>query len=358
MSFHTVELSMQLDSMTFWAFFDALVKVTSKLDSASIYDTKSGAIRCTLLDDLGIKITLRKRSEEFHKDMVYIVFNPQRLIEEREFLKITKTDDYMLINRLFKKIFEPIQKAFTSKRKNKYLKFDFDVLNAYQVRRFDPCVNVHTEYKDWYLELLKRANKPNKYELGMKYDPISRRLRPYDDAFRLESKSVVFFIYDKYSQLKRREPDYEDIEQARNIIRIEVQCKKNKTNYMKYSQGWSNKSLTHFSDEEMCKNTIMFYYKKVVGLGDYYTLAEARSKILDNNKLSEKIKMDMLEVLELVNEKRGVWKARPYYNGKDFDKILARLNKEGINAVTIPAHFGIRHLPNLVHEIMKEFMPQ
>lgn len=192
----------------------------------------------------------------------------------------------------------------------------------------------------------------------MKFDPISRRNLPYDDAFYLESKSVVFSIYDKYSQMSRNKPDYKDIEEARNIIRVEVQCKKNKTNYMKSSQGWFNKSLTNYADEEMCQKTLLFYYKKIIGFGDYYTLSAARSKILDNEKLREESKLNMLGLLELVNEKRGIWKARPYYKGEDFDKILARLNKEGINPVTIPAHWGIRELPNLVHEIVKEFMPR
>lgn len=361
MPYHTLEIYRSfVDSDSFWALFRAIEGVTDCINTASIYLTKTGAYRCTLLDEVGIRITMLKRNETYHRDMLYVVFNPQRLKDINEFTKLTKGSEYPTIEKMFKKILNPIRKEFVSKKRNKYFKFDFDLLNTYQTKRFDPCVDIRSPHKDNYMELLKRANAPNGFTVGGGYDDSSHRWKPYDDGFYLiRERSINISIYDKYSQLSRKHSDYEKIEEAKDIIRFEVQCLIGKTNYMKHAGGWENKSLTHYIDEETCLDTLLFYYKKVVGFGDYYTIAEAKVRIYNNGRLRNDTKRQMIEVLELINIKRGIWRAKPHYKGepKEFECILKKINKEGINPVTIPVNWEVSHLPNLVNEIVKEFTP-
>ncbi|MCS7460201.1 hypothetical protein N0M98_08610 [Paenibacillus doosanensis] len=340
MSFHTVELHKQLDSPTFWSLQKALNKVTSKT-TASIYQIGKNAYRFTLFDAHGVKVTLKSRYCDYHKDEICIVINPQRLKDANEFLKITSGSEYTLISKLFTKLLKPIKEVFQKRRKNKHLRFDFDLLHTYQVRRIDLAVNINTEFKVYYIELIKRANVPNGFVLGGKQDEKGHRWKPYDDSFYLKGNSVNFQIYDKESQLSRQHDNYSRIEDAKNLIRVEVQCLKNKTDYMKISNDWDSKSLVNFVDKERSLKTIKFYYNKFIGLGDYFTLAGAKAQVRGNAKLTDKTKEQLVAFLELINERRGIWKAREDYEGNDFDKLIQRLNKIGINPVTIPVQWKI-----------------
>jgi hypothetical protein len=56
----------------------------------------------------------------------------------------------------------------------------------------------------------------------------------------------------------------------------------------------------------------------------------------------------LLEILELVNVKRGIWKARKTASDKkELDKWIKQLHEIGVNPVTIPIADGMEYLPCL-----------
>ncbi|MGH0601585.1 hypothetical protein ACQVQ5_29260 [Bacillus mycoides] len=92
-----------------------------------------------------------------------------------------------------------------------------------------------------------------------------------------------------------------------------------------------------------------------IGIGNYYTLTKAKEIIRVAQNHTNKQKQRMITVLDLVSQKKYVWKARNESNicPKKFDKTLKHLAELGINPVTIPSRWKIQFLPNLLPEIIK-----
>lgn len=93
------------------------------------------------------------------------------------------------------------------------------------------------------------------------------------------------------------------------------------------------------------------YYKKIIGRGNWYTLQEATRKIRSHHFNRQKEER-LLKALKLVNDCRSVAKAKAAHQGSDLDafkRTLGDLASLGINPVTIPREWGIKHIPNLLY---------
>ncbi|MGN7761277.1 hypothetical protein [Paenibacillus sp. 22594] len=67
-----------------------------------------------------------------------------------------------------------------------------------------------------------------------------------------------------------------------------------------------------------------------------------------NSKLKIHTKYNLVDTLKIVNDKRGIWKARETVdNKKGFDNHIKKLHDIGINPVTIPIAERIDYLPCL-----------
>ncbi|WP_240691103.1 MULTISPECIES: hypothetical protein [Bacillus] len=96
---------------------------------------------------------------------------------------------------------------------------------------------------------------------------------------------------------------------ANGIIRFEVQCEKSKVNNLCRKYSISN-SLYNLSQDELSQSTLLKYYISSIGVGDYYTLTDAKKIIRDATNYTNKKKQYMIAVLDLISQKKYVWKAR------------------------------------------------
>jgi hypothetical protein len=314
------------------------------------------------LQKYGLTIFLNSKNiNGYPYHAIEIRLNPKLLSEEKNYIDVSKFSDYEKISKTFTSVFKPIRKIFKKVRDSKYLIFKYDKLNNYEVKRIDYCINVKVKYSDIVMEMIERANVPDKFSIVKTYDEIGKRMKQYKHSFYIKNKSVCINCYDKHFQLSHEFSGYFDIDKAENIIRFEVQCYHSKTNNMKSKYDFENKLMLNYISDEICSSILIYYYSNTIGTGDYYTLQEAQ-RIICNQKLHQDTKRRMVELLRLINKKRSTYSAKKEFcenkgNVKEFNTLIKKMNKIGINPVTIPLSFGIEYLPNIINEIEYEFMP-
>lgn len=231
--------------------------------------------------------------------------------------------------------------------------------NSYSLNRTDYCVNYDlaeleiNSLPEIYMPFIKRADIPHSFEEFKIYDTTSHRYKPGPNSFYLMNKSVRINCYCKHSQLEKQYPFTPNIDDSRNVIRFEIQCLYPKVQYMqkqiKGCDDFEDKMAVMLSDE-FCTNILKSYFYKTIGAGDYYVLDCARDKI-KSMKFKQNKETRLIDALELVNKRRGIFHAKSHLEGAkldEFERSIKDLGKIGINPVTIPRELRIKHLPNLM----------
>lgn len=257
-------------------------------------------------------------------------------------------------------------------------------IESYSMSRCDYCLNFDLKElkipctSEKMMTLIKRGNVPKYFFEMTKYDKTSHRKKTDKNSFYLESGSVTVNCYDKYAQLMNDEnhpcPNKEDSE---GIIRFEVQCKyrklysmsKNNARILSEISDASKRELAELYDDLMCRRRpttipmdiilsddisteeITKYFYKVIRKGDYYTLEKAKRKI-QLEHCRQKKKDRLISALTLINQCRGINKAKSILQGKElesFKRSLKDLDTLRINPVTIPREWNVEFIPNLLN---------
>lgn len=320
----------------------------------------------TLPMDKGLKWTLRHRksspsflidpsSDEVDKPCsIKATINPKTLLGHLEYISAADSscikDLIEVFNYEARKI-SPILRDF----------------NSYSLNRNDYCINFDIRnlgigcYPEVYMMLFKRGDIPHRFKEFMEYkeNDTSHRKKSDADSFYLTNNSLHINCYNKYAQLKKEYPETPNLEDYRYIIRFEIQCKYLKVQYLQRRIGdckdFVSKMMKLLSND-FCTGILTYYYYKTIGKGDYYTLDGARDIVKSMNYNQNK-EDRLIGALELVNQCRGVYKARISLSGKglaDFQKSINELGDIGVNPVTIPRELKIKFLPNL----MKTYLDQ
>lgn len=280
---------------------------------------------------------------------IEIILNPKVMLHPNMIIQSTTADEIPLIADVFD---EKLQLIFGGYRR--YL----PSFNQWICKRIDYCADVITEHVSDYIRLFQRAKVPNRH--------FEAKNKLQGSAYAI-CGSMTLNFYNKQDELMKRRMNKKDtritdehIHAADDMLRIEIQCERNKTNYMKQREGFSNKWIEHFLDPELAQATILNYYDKSIGSGDFYSLYEAR-KIINRAELRQNSKQSLLRTLELISQARRMDTARKQFmegvilegnghwqgSGETFDRNVKKLRLLGINPVTIPRSWGIHHLPNV-----------
>ena len=252
----------------------------------------------------------------------------------------------------------------------------------YSLKRIDYCVNFDLNElvsgcsSELIMDLIKRSDIPLYYKEYMEYDSTAHRMKSKPGSFYLMNKSTNINCYSKFMDLQQRSEDREKrgltpipqktLDFAQGIIRFEVQCKYRKmyvaSNRAKKSGNRNRNKYETLLSDEVCKETINYYYNKIIGKGNWYTLQVAIQKIKQQRFHKQK-ENRLIDALQLVNQCRSLAKAKALYKGnelKAFKQTLNDLSLLGISPVTIPKDKGIKEIPNLLYtyydKIQKENM--
>lgn len=199
--------------------------------------------------------------------------------------------------------------------------------------------------------------------MWMFYDETAHRMKSDPDSFYLKCGSVNINCYRKAVELQQRaekakgdtkEALLEASRAAQDIIRFEVQCKYPKMYALSRQTGGCDFALNKYFDllgYPTCLKQINDYYKSTIGGGDWFSLPVARRIVKAQHFNSQKEKR-LLDTLYEVNRCRSLAMAKVKPQGSVLEAIK-RSQKDladiGINPVTIPREWGIKHIPNLLH---------
>lgn len=314
----------------------------------------------TYRQDIGIKwrIVSKRSNPDFNSYTVEVKINPKLLSGISDYLTAATIADMDVaisnFNEEAKRI-SPILQDFS----------------CYKLGRVDYCVNFSlqelapncTPYQ--VMSLIKRSNTPPSYREWVQYDAVSHRYKSKPSSFYLMNGSVHINCYSKFMQLQEQskenaEKGYppiapEVLNRARDLIRFEIQCKYHKAYSMSQIATCAGNINTNKYEsllaQTQCIDQISAYYRKSIGNGDWYTLQEAVTKI-ENQNFNSQREQRLVEALRLVNHCRSVPTAIASYHGHEqatFKQTLKELSSIGINPVTIPKEWGIKHIPNLLY---------
>jgi len=233
----------------------------------------------------------------------------------------------------------------------------------YKLKRIDFCINFdlkemgYTCTPEEMIKLIKQADYSSRYTEWMKYDKKAHRTKSGKYSFYLKSGSVNINCYYKLKQLEADDASYEDREKALNIIRFEVQCKYRKVYSMSQIMAQNIgiraiDTMREILSDLTAQNMIAYYFDRIIGRGDYYTLKRAIEIIEDQGFSCEK-EDRLIEVLTKIDDLRGIANTRRLLKTRNavscFDRSLKELNELGINPVTLPTRFGTKPIPNLLN---------
>jgi hypothetical protein len=248
-------------------------------------------------------------------------------------------------------------------------------LDEYAYSRIDYCFNGDVQElwlgctPEQMMELIKQADIAQ-FEEWEEYDKKAHRMKAKNDSFRLICNSLKINCYCKGEQLSKQYPDNPYLEEARNVIRFEVQCCYSKVYAMsrtvKESTGCSESALLfELLSDERCADIIRYYFHKTIGKGNYYTLDGAAAMVREQGFRCDKERR-LIDALRQVSESRGIPKAKAKLQPGElntFKHSLWELHELGVNPVTIPKRWaiqwrknqwGINYIPNLLNAYYEE----
>lgn len=243
-----------------------------------------------------------------------------------------------------------------------------DELNAphidsslWQVKRIDYTVNIPCAYTRLYLDLFNRSRSMH-YQDRKVYD---------GNSCYLKGKGVTYNVYSKQNQLEKktdrqkidRNITQDDIVNATDILRVEVQCKSEKVKTLQKKHGWKDRNVMHYLDPQIAIEVLKGCAKQFY-VGDYWSADKGKSynvfaKIDQASGVQQTTKDNMKEVLSLLannreltlDEVRTILKQSKKLTDNQWRTLIRRFNTININPVPIPTRqckeWHIRQLDSL-----------
>jgi len=298
------------------------------------------------------KLTFRKISDgEVYSDIVVeLVIEPENLIRGCKVIDLYVCSDKnneLLKERLEQRLIEMFPNTSQARTEN------------WHMSRIDYAINLVSENVPELVKLFKYGKDPYRYK-----EVVNRK----GSAYR-EGKSVRLNFYDKYDHISKKDhPQREDLlEQAKNILRIEVQClNSDKLKNIREKHGiGSDVSVYDYLNKEISEDIISFYYLRVAGSEDYYCEKEAK-KIIESSGWRKGKKARIMNFLKVISQIKNVSKAREQFvveqkqknpeifiqgSQGTFYNYLRDMKKIGINPVLIPKSWHIKKIENPFSEI-------
>ena len=244
----------------------------------------------------------------------------------------------------------------------------FDEINAphiesslWQVKRIDYTVNIPCAFTRLYLDLFNRSRSMH-YQDRKQFD---------GNSCYLKGKGITYNIYSKQNQLEKktnrqkidRNITQDDIENATDILRIEVQCKSEKVKTIQKKHRWKDRNIMHYLDPSIAVEVLRGCAKQFY-VGDYWSADKGKSynvfaKIDQASGIQQTTKDNMKEVLSLLannreltlDEVRQTLTESKKLTDTQWYTIIKRFNAININPVPIPTRqckeYHIRQLDSL-----------
>lgn len=262
--------------------------------------------------------------------------NPSKVIYRESAIDIYKPSDY-----------EIFQQCFNHEIKSFNLPFLPD-LDGWKAHRIDFTYNIHTPYVKDYIRLFHKSDLRG---FTIKKDQHGHRsMKP--GSLYINNSAVTLNFYDKQDEMQKAEGGTrhtpEEISQAKDILRIEVQAGRDKLSGIKRKQEFTSKQITEFmKDPEAAEDLVLMYAEKVLGNATYRKKPAAIT-LINHSKKHQQTKEQLIAALESVSKPyKRVDEVRQEQPELEIDKCKKILRDMDINIISLDKNTKVKELPSI-----------
>ena len=262
--------------------------------------------------------------------------NPSKVIYRESAIDIYKPSDYSLF-----------QQCFNNEIKSFNLQF-LPLLDGWKAHRVDFTYNIRTPHVKEYIRLFHKSDLRG---FTIKKDQHGHRsMKP--GSLYINNSAVTLNFYDKADEMTKAEGGtrhtQEEIQEAKNILRIEVQAGRDKLSGIKRKQAFTTKQISEFMQSpEAAEKLVIDYATKVLGNATYRKKPAAIT-LINKSKKHQKTKEQLINVLEAVSKPyKRVDEVRAAHPDLEVDKAKKLLRDLDINIVTLDKNSKVKELPSI-----------
>ena len=262
--------------------------------------------------------------------------NPSKVIYRESAIDIYKPSDY-----------EIFQQCFNNEIKSFNLQF-LPPLDGWKAHRVDFTYNIHTPNVKEYIRLMHKADLRG---FTIKKDQHGHRAMKAGSLY-INNSAVTLNFYDKADEMQKAEGGTrhtpEEIQEAKDILRIEVQAGRDKLSGIKRKQEFTSKQITEFMQQpEAAEDLVIGYVYKVLG-GSTYRKKPAAITLINKSKKHQKTKEQLIAVINEVSQPyRRVDEVRAAHPDLEIDKCKKILRSMDVNLVTLDKNTKVKELPSI-----------
>lgn len=262
--------------------------------------------------------------------------NPSKVIYRESSIDIYKPSDYSLF-----------QDRFNQEIKSFNLPFLPD-LSGWKAHRIDFTYNLWTPYVKEYIRLFHKADLRG---FIIKKDQHGHRsMKP--GSLYINNSAVTLNFYDKADEMQKAEGGTrhtpEEIQEAKDILRIEVQAGRDKLSNIKRKQEFTTKQISEFMQQpEAAEDLVLMYAEKVLGAATYRKKPAAVT-LINKSKKHQKTKEQLIAALEAISKPyKRVDEVRQEQPDLEIDKCKKILRSIDVNLVTLDKNTKVKELPSI-----------
>lgn len=262
--------------------------------------------------------------------------NPSKVIYRESAVDIYKPSDY-----------EIFQQCFNEEIRSYNLPF-LPPLDGWKAHRIDFTYNLRTPYVKDYIRLFHKADLRG---FTIKKDQHGHRAMKAGSLY-VNNSAVTLNFYDKQDEMTKAEGGTrhtpEEISQAKDILRIEVQAGRDKLSGIKRKQEFTSKQISEFmTSPEAAEKLVIDYATKVLGNATYRKKPAAIT-IINHSKKQKRTKEQLIAALEAVSKPyKRIDEVRQEHPDLEIDKTKKILRDLDINLATLDKNTKVRELPSI-----------
>lgn len=272
--------------------------------------------------------------------------NPSKVIYRESAIDIYKPSDY-----------EIFQQCFNNEIKSFNLQF-LPPLDGWKAHRVDFTYNIHTPNVKEYIRLMHKADLRG---FTIKKDQHGHRaMKP--GSLYINNSAVTLNFYDKQDEMTKAQGGSrhtpEEIQEAKDILRIEVQAGRDKLSNIKRKQEFTSKQISEFMQQpEAAEDLVISYASRVLGSATYRKKPAAIT-LINHSKKHQSTKDQLIAALDEISKPyKRVDEVRGDHPDLEIDKCKKILRSMDVNIVTLDKNTKVKELtsiPDLLREAIEE----
>lgn len=262
--------------------------------------------------------------------------NPSKVIYRESAIDIYKPSDY-----------EIFQQCFNNEIKSFNLQF-LPPLDGWKAHRVDFTYNIHTPNVKEYIRLMHKADLRG---FTIKKDQHGHRaMKP--GSLYINNSAVTLNFYDKQDEMTKAQGGSrhtpEEIQEAKDILRIEVQAGRDKLSNIKRKQEFTSKQISEFMQQpEAAEDLVISYASRVLGSATYRKKPAAIT-LINHSKKHQSTKDQLIAALDEISKPyKRVDEVRGDHPDLEIDKCKKILRSMDVNIVTLDKNTKVKELPSI-----------